>query len=271
MQTEQPQAYHRDRQALPPGARRAHLHHHPCGQRDEHHRQAHDKRPFAERRRRGDRIDPQAEVERKPESADDEFWPVLLLRAKTAAERQQKQRGEEKTQPKKREHRHAGDRLAGKYPAAGGNHRRGNQQQVSLPLAYHTRLSLCVGLPARHRAAVEDSLCRLRHLRRLVRLHKLLHVLRVFIVFPGHDDVHVGRVFIFDKDAVTNRRQPGLLQVGGADDSHVDFGIVEYARQLRPFQLHDLQVMRVVGDIHRRRQQAGPGFEGNQLLFLQQQ
>ncbi|WP_256061316.1 hypothetical protein, partial [Klebsiella pneumoniae] len=40
----------------------------------------------------------------------------LLLRAKTAAERQQKQRGEEKTQPKKREHRHAGDRLAGKYP-----------------------------------------------------------------------------------------------------------------------------------------------------------
>lgn len=100
MQTEQPQANHRNRQALPPGARRAHLHHHPCGQRDEHHRQAHDKRPFAERRRRGDRIDPQAEVERKPESADDEFWPVLLLRAKTAAERQQKQRGEEKRSPR---------------------------------------------------------------------------------------------------------------------------------------------------------------------------
>ncbi len=124
------------------------------------------------------------------------FGPVLLLRAKTAAERQQKQRGEEKTQPKKREHRHAGDRLAGKYPAAGGNHRRA---AISSRSACRWRVpyapSLCVGLPARHRAAVEDSLCRLRHLRRLVRLHKLLHVLRVFIVFPGHDDVHVGRVF----------------------------------------------------------------------------
>ena len=67
---------------------------------------------------------------------------MLLLRAKPAAKRQQQQRGEEKAQPKEREYRHAGDRLAGKNPAAGGNHRRGNQQQISLPLAYHTRLSL---------------------------------------------------------------------------------------------------------------------------------
>jgi hypothetical protein len=60
-------------------------------------------------------------------------------RGRTAAEAARRR----KTQPKERENRHAGDRFAGKYPAAGGDHRRGNQQQVSLPLPYHTRLSLC--------------------------------------------------------------------------------------------------------------------------------
>ncbi len=172
---------------------------------------------------------------------------MLLLRAKTAAERQQKQRGEEKRSPRNANTGMpaiASRKISSRRRQSPSRQSAAGQPAVGVPYAPLPVLAYQPG----HRAAVEDSLCRLRHLRRLVRLHKLLHVLRVFIVFPGHDDVHVGRVFIFDKDAVTNRRQPGLLQVGGADDSHVDFGIVEYARQLRPsssmiFRLRGLSVI----------------------------
>jgi len=63
----------------------------------------------------------------------------------------------------------------------------------------------CLLFPTRHSPAVEDRLCRLRHFWRLIGLNKFLHVFRIFIVFPRYHDVHVRRVFIFDKDAVVHR------------------------------------------------------------------
>ena len=62
-----------------------------------------------------------------------------------------------------------------------------------------------------------------------------------------------------------------MLKIGGTDDGHIHFRIVQHARQLRPFQLHNLYVFRVRGNIQRRWQQANIWFKGNQLLFLQQQ
>ena len=68
-----------------------------------------------------------------------------------------------------------------------------------------------------------------------------------------------------------HRRQPGLLNIGGADNRDIHFRVIQHARQLRPFQLHNPQVFGVGGNIQRRRQQTGVWLQGYELLFLQQQ
>ena len=68
-----------------------------------------------------------------------------------------------------------------------------------------------------------------------------------------------------------HRRQPGLLNIGGADNGDIHFWVVQHSRQLCPFQLHNFQLFRVGGNIQRRRQQPGARLQGNELLLLQQQ
>ena len=82
-------------------------------------------------------------------------------------------------------------------------------------------------LPALNSTAVEDFVRCFVHFVRLVGLHEFLHVLSIFVVFTGHDQVYVRRIFIFNKDTVFCRSQADLAGVGGVDDRQGDLRIVQ--------------------------------------------
>lgn len=97
-------------------------------------------------------------------------------------------------------------------------------------------------LPALNSTAVEDFVCCFVHFVRLVCFNEFLHVLSIFIVFTSHNQVYVRGIFIFNKDTVFCRSQADLAGVGGVDDRQRDLCIVRGTRQLRRFQLNQLQV-----------------------------
>ena len=104
-------------------------------------------------------------------------------------------------------------------------------------------------LPAFHRAAVKDFVGCFVNFVTLVSLNKFLNIFRIFVVFASDNQVHVRRLFTFDKNTVFCRGQANLAGVGGINNRQGDLRIIQRARQLRGFQLNNFQVFRVFNNI----------------------
>ena len=98
---------------------------------------------------------------------------------------------------------------------------------------------------------------------------QLFHVFRVFVVRACNQDVHVRRVAAFNDQCVFFRVQLGFQRVVGVDQRQINLG--QHTWNRRCFQLTELQVFRVLGNVLDRRQDVFRILELDQPRLVQQQ
>lgn len=90
------------------------------------------------------------------------------------------------------------------------------------------------------------------------------HGFAVLVVLARHDQVDVGRLLIFDEEAVPGRSESDLAGIGRVDDGEVN--VVERTRKLGGFEFDDLDLFGAADDVEHRAIDTNAGFQRDEAL-----